>query len=390
MAFGIICEYNPFHNGHLRQISEIKKTSDEPIICVMSGNFTQRGEIAITDKYARAEMALLGGADLVLELPVPFCISSAEYFASCGVGILHSAGVDKISFGSECADADKITKLAAIASSPEFKEECEQLSKKEGSALSYFSLLEKRASEQGIDAQLLSNDILAIEYTKAIIKNGYSMQIYPVKRKGDAYRKKSLTEGVLPSATAIRESIEKGNFEQICGFVPETTFEILKEKELSSLNYAKEGILLALRMADEQNLNVAINDRGLVNRILSTARECVDFDEFEQKLQTKKYTSSAIRRAILYIVLGVTQTDLDSMPVYTTVLGASERGREHLASIRKAERKIKIITKPADAMLIDDAEHQNRLSQRADALYTLCFETKKESGHYIKKNPVIK
>ena len=117
MAFGIVCEYNPFHNGHLHQINEIKKASCEPIICVMSGNLTQRGEMAIADKYARAKMALESGADLVVELPVPFSIASAEYFAAAGVSILARMGVNKLSFGSESADAEKIMKIAQIAAS---------------------------------------------------------------------------------------------------------------------------------------------------------------------------------------------------------------------------------------------------------------------------------
>ena len=167
MAFGIICEYNPFHNGHLRQINEIKKLSDEPIICVMSGNFTQRGEIAITDKYSRAKTALCAGADAVLELPVPFSIASAEYFASAGVHILNGAGVDKLCFGSESADAERLYRIARAACSDEFLAECESLSKKDGNAAAYFELLARFSGESDI----LSNDILGIEYTKAIIKN---------------------------------------------------------------------------------------------------------------------------------------------------------------------------------------------------------------------------
>ena len=177
MAFGIICEYNPLHNGHLHQINEIKRVTDEPIICVMSGNFTQRGEIAIADKYARAKMALQAGADAVFELPIPFCIASAEYFAMASVHILANLCVDKLCFGSESADADKIIKIAKIAASAEFKTECEALSKSEASVGAYFELLSKRAGVDGI----LSNDILGIEYTKAIIKNGFDMQIFPLE-----------------------------------------------------------------------------------------------------------------------------------------------------------------------------------------------------------------
>ena len=381
MAFGIVCEYNPFHNGHLHQINEIKKVTDEPIICVMSGNFTQRGEIAIADKYARAKMALECGADLVLELPVPFCMASAEYFSSSAIDILARLFVDKLSFGSESADTQQIKKIAEIAASDEFKNECTLLSKEQGSAGAYFELLAKKSGVNGIK----SNDILGIEYTKAIIKNGYNMQIYPIKREGNAYRDTELYMGELPSASAIRGAISKGNFDEITSFVPASTLEILKENELADIDYAKDGILLSLRMMNSENIDVAISDKGLVNRILSTAHECASFDEFEEKLKTKKYTTSAIRRAVLYILLDVKQSDLNVSPTYTVLLGANEKGREYLSSIRKNDGAIKVITKPADA----EESRQSEILKRADALYTMCFENKKESGFYIKKSPII-
>ena len=381
MAFGIICEYNPFHNGHLRQINEIKRSTDESIICVMSGNFTQRGEVAIADKYARAQMAIEAGADLVLELPVPFCMASAEYFASAGVYILKELGVDKISFGSESADADKIMKIAEIAASDEFKEECAMLSKDEGSASAYFDLLAEKSGVEGIK----SNDILAIEYTKAIIKNKYPINICPIKREGSAYRDTELVEGELPSASAIRESISNGRFDEIEKFVPSATLYILKSNDLADIFRIGDGILLALRLADAENLDVAISDKGLVNRILTLSHECTSLDEFEAKLQTKKYTQSAIRRAILYILLGIKQSDLDTMPAYTTLLGASKKGRAYLSSIRKDERDIKIVTKPADA----EQCRQLEIDKKADTLYSMCFKHKKRSEFCVKKSPYI-
>ena len=378
MAFGIICEYNPFNNGHLRQINEIKKLSDEPIICVMSGNFTQRGEIAITDKYSRAKMALCAGADAVLELPVPFSIASAEYFASAGVHILNGAGVDKLCFGSESADAEKIYKIAHIACSEEFKRECADISKKEGNAAANFDLLQLRSGEEGI----LSNDILGIEYTKAIIKNNYPMQIYPIKREGSAYRDTELCAGELPSASAIRETVKNGSLDDISPYVPSPTLEILKSCELADIRRIFDGMLLSLRLADAEGLQVAISDIGLVNRILALSRECTDLADLEAKLQTKKYTKSAIRRAMLYILLGVKRSDLNLLPTHALLLGANARGREYLAAVRKNEGGIKIVTRPTGAEPSD-------VAKRADALYTMCLENKRESGFYLKKSPVI-
>lgn len=381
MSFGIICEYNPFHNGHLHQIKEIKRISDEPIVCVMSGNFTQRGEIAIADKYTRARMALLAGADAVFELPIPFCIASAEYFASAGVYILANLGVDKLCFGSESADVDSIIKIANIACSEEFKRECESLSKSQGNASAYFDLLAEKSGVNDIN----SNDILGIEYTKAIIKNGYNMQIFPIKREGSAYRETVLAKDMLPSASAIRKSISCGNIDKIASFVPNETYEILKNQELASFKHIEKSILLALRLKSVENLDVAISDVGLVNRILSCANESSSFDEFEESLQTKRYTKSAIRRAIMYILLGIKQSDLDAKPIYTTLLGTNERGREYLSSIRKIEGNIQVISKPASA----PESRQAELSKKADSLYTMCFENAKDSGCYIRKSPIV-
>lgn len=378
MAFGIICEYNPFHNGHLRQINEIKKLSDEPIICVMSGNFTQRGEIAITDKYSRAKMALCAGADAVLELPVPFSIASAEYFASAGVHILNGAGVDKLCFGSESADAEKIYKIAHIACSEEFKRECADISKKEGNAAAYFDLLQLRSGEEGI----LSNDILGIEYTKAIIKNNYPMQIYPIKREGSAYRDTELSAGEHPSARAIRQALSENDLDKIADFVPYATLEALKNEKRSDIQRISDGVILSLRLADAEHIDVAVSDRGLVNRILSLSHECTDLADLEAKLQTKKYTKSAIRRAMLYILLGVKRSDLNLLPTHALLLGANARGREYLAAVRKNEGGIKIVTRPTGAEPSD-------VAKRADALYTMCLENKRESGFYLKKSPVI-
>ena len=381
MAFGIICEYNPFHNGHLHQINEIKSVSDEPIVCVMSGNFTQRGDVAIVDKYERARMAIEAGADLVVELPVPFSLASAEYFASAGVYILDELGVSKISFGSESADAEKLMKIAEIAASDDFKEECAVLSKSEGNASAYFDLLAARSGVDGI----LSNDILAIEYAKAIIKNRYVMKICPIKREGNLYRDTELSLGELPSASAIREAIKNEGESSVKEFVPTTTLDILRRNQFSSLDEAGEGILMALRLIDSETLDVAISDKGLINRIITLAHNSSSFEYFIDNLQTKKYTSAALRRAILYILLGIKQSDLDTAPTYTTLLGANEKGRAYLSSIKKNERNIIIVTKPADA---EDCR-QLELDKRADSIYSMCFKHKKSSGFCTKKSPYI-
>ena len=389
MAFGIICEYNPFHNGHLYQINKIKERSDEPIICVMSGNFTQRGELAVADKYTRAAIAIRGGADLVLELPFPFCTSSAEFFAQAGMSILSSCGVDKLSFGSECADAEKLYILARVASSEEFLAAYSEKAKSAGNAKAYFDTL---SALSGKETQISSNDILGIEYIKAIIKNGYDITPYPIKRTGAEYTDPALTDGQNPSATAVRGELFYGNVENIKDFVPTVCYDVLKQGDIANIKNIERGILLSLRLLKEEDCErIAVNDTGLVNRIIQCAKDASSYSELEEKVRCKKYTDSAIRRAMLYMLTGVTSDDLKRGPAYTNLLAANERGRAILSEIRKKEMSVPIVTKPADATDLKGAaaQRQAELSLRADAIYSLASTKAMPSAEYIKKKPII-
>ena len=389
MSFGIICEYNPFHNGHFYQINKIKESSDEPIICVMSGNFTQRGELAIADKYSRAEIAAMCGADLVLELPFPFCASSAEFFAEAGVKILFSCGVDKLSFGSECADGEKLWELAKIANAEEFKTAYSEAGRGIGNARAYFETL-KSFSENDMD--ISSNDILGIEYIKAIIKNGYEINPCPIKRKGAEYTKLELTAGEYPSATAVRKELSCGNSDKIKDFVPMPCFETLSRLDMANIQNIERGILLALRLLNVKSLeNIAVSDEGLVNRIIQCAKKADNLSEFEEAVQCKKYTHSAIRRAMWYMLIGVTIEDLKQTPAYTSLLAANEKGRAILSEIRKKGTPIPIITKPADAFALEDpsAQRQFELSARADSIFTLALKNPKDSAEYVRKKPFM-
>ena len=389
MSIGIICEYNPFHNGHLYHINKIREGSDEPIICVMSGNFTQRGELAVSDKYSRAEIAVRCGVDLVLELPFPYCVSSAEFFAEAGVKILSSCGADKLSFGSECADGEKLFNLAKIANTEEFKTAYSEAARSEGNARAYFEILQSFSDD---DTEISSNDILGIEYIKAIIKNGYDIKPCPIKREGAEYTERELKKGEHPSASAVRDAISEGGIDKIKDFVPTPCFEILSRLDLTNVQNVDRGILLALRLLDVQSLeNVAVSDEGLVNRIIQCAKEANTFSEFEKRVQCKKYTDSAIRRAMWYMLTGVSFEDLKQTPAYTSLLAANERGREILSELRKKDTPIPIITKPADASALKNAlaQRQIELSLRADAIYSLAFENAKSNTEYIRKKPFM-
>lgn len=389
MPFGIICEYNPFHNGHLYQIKKIREISDEPIICVMSGNFTQRGELSVADKYARARTAIDSGADMVLELPFPYCVSSAEFFASAGIKILKSVGADKLSFGCETLDAEKAFYYAEILRSESFKHRYSERSKKEGNVASYFSVLKELSGEA---VELFSNDILAVEYAKAILEEGAEMNLCPIKREGTPYLDRELYTGELPSAAAIREKLYIGDVNGISSLVPRATLDMLKDEDQADVKNIGDGLLLFIRLLSKENIsNVAINDKGLVSRILQSAKNAKSFFDFEAQMQTKKYTKASIQRAMWYLVSGVTFSDLRSSPAYTILLGADSKGRKLLSELRSREEAIPIITKPADSRKLkgDRAARQLELSEIADSIYTLSLKNKKASSEYMKRSPYL-
>ena len=399
---GIICEYNPFHTGHGRQIKILRDMGYECIVCVMSGNFTQRGELAIFDKYTRAESAVAGGADIVFELPFPYSSFSAEGFADAGVHILSSLGVDAICFGSECGDLEVLSRAADAILSPEFKEIYSELIRSgRGSAAAYFDAI---SAVTGNDTALLSNDILGISYIASIKKSGADLEIIPIKREGAAYNEKSLSDCILPSASAIREQIKR---EADCldstlsGFIPKDALAVL-------LRAQKEGIapVLADKIGDEiisffrlmsageistraisrsmGGESVAEDGCGISQRLCKEAKEHQNFDDFLTASYTAKYTDARINRVILFSLLGVSDAIGDKQPEYTTLLGASNTGRAYLSEIRKS-CDFPIVTKPADA----PDSVQKTISQAADFLYAQAMENEKGLDFFIKAHPYM-
>ena len=385
---GIICEYNPFHSGHRYQIEQVRKLGFDRVVCVMSGNTVQRGEFAICDKYSRAEMAVKGGADLVLELPCPYSASSAEFFALAGVRILEDADVAAICFGSECGDITELKKVAEICDSEQLNEIYKELvSSGVGTASAYF---EAYKNLTGKDMPSGANDLLGVAYIRALKKENSQIEPIAIKRKGSDYRSdniESMTEH--PSATMLRNYVcENGTNENFKNIVPKETFEVLKrENAPAKISNIEIAIISALRLSDISKLeNIAEIGGGLGEKILSASHEVTTYNELVSAVSCKNYPEARVRRAILNILLGVTFDDIRAYPAYTTVLGFSEVGKEMLSELRKKE-KMPFITKPADASQL---ERQTILDKRADSLFTLAMPTKKSSGEFIKKHPFIK
>ena len=385
---GIICEYDPFHNGHRYLVERARKGSDA-VVCVMSGNATQRGSLAIADKYTRAEMAVRSGADLVLELPYPYSSASAEFFASAGVSVLASVGVDRLCFGSESGDVEKLMRAARVARSLDTEADREA-----GTADGYFAVLSKAyENAYGEPFCPASNDILGIEYCKAILTGGYAVKPFAVKRQGDGFRADAVTDGRFASATALRRLVREAGVDAITPYVPEDTVRLLGEaiaRGEAPVDIARieRAVLSFFRLADPETLSgIAELGNGLEYRICEAARDTVSLSELLARAATKKYTDARIRRAILFAMTGVTANDLRAPVGYTTVLAANARGCELLSRLRKEEREIPVITKPADGKTVHPRQYA--LSLAADSLFTLAQPTAHPAGEYVRKNPTI-
>ena len=385
--FGIICEFNPMHNGHIHLINEAKRCGADRVICVMSGNAVQRGELAIADKYTRARIAADNGADLVLELPYPYCSASAEFFARAGMSIL-SELCDNVIFGSECGDITLLKEAAEAASTAEFKEKVsDRVANGEGSARAYFGELENKGF-----VGLSSNDILGIEYIRAAIENGYEINFLTVKREGAEYNSMVLDKGSYPSATALRNLIGSKGADMLTldGYMPQNAAWILSDSDksgvLTDMRDIDTAILSFFRLHSGDDLkNIAEGGGGLVNRICSLARESTSTEELFEKLRTKRYTDARLRRAMLFCMTGVTHSLLDKMPEYTLLLAANAKGREILSENRKSDT-LNIITKPADVPECG----QKTATEKLDALFTLARKNKLSASEMLKRIAYIK
>ena len=396
----LIAEYNPFHNGHKRQIDALRDMGFDCIVCVMSGSFTQRGELAIADKYTRAEAAVCGGADIVLELPFPYSSLSAEGFCRAGVHILASLGCDTLCFGSERADKELLCRAADIVTSPQFITEYSATGKNQGSAKAYFDLL---SSKLGISSPLLSNDILGISYVAAIKQGGYNMDIFPIKREGAAYSSDSLGEE-YPSATAIRKAVKssQGGFSSISeAYIPSAALDTLRRAEEGgyapiSTSHIGSDILSFFKLMSPDDISaraikrsgggesVACDGCGIVERLCSAARSSSSLEGMLQNAYTSRYTSARINRVLLFSILGVSDIFECSVPQYTTLLAASANGRKYLSETRK-RIEFPIVTKPADSPEGSETD----ILRLSDSLYSSAMPKGVNFDFFIKKHPFM-
>ena len=331
-TIGIICEYNPLHLGHKKQIDAIRARFGDScaIVCLMSGNFVQRGAPAIVDKSIRAEAAITAGADLVLELPIQYALSSAEGFAAGGVSILGKF-CDYLCFGAETPDEDALMNTARALLSEEFPP---LLREKLENGSSFPAARQAALEAMGLPGELLTspNNILAVEYCKAILDQHSAMKPLPIFRGGSYHDKDADLEN--PSATAIRDLMLRHRYWK--AYVPGETTDLLEGAVLHSLGAGERAILAKLRtMTDEEFEALPYGSEGLWRKFMHACRACATLTEIAEATKSKRYTRSRIDRMILCAFLGLTAEDLAAPVPYTRVLAFRDPGRAVLKKARE-------------------------------------------------------
>lgn len=377
----VICEYNPFHYGHKYQLDETRKAGASHIVCVMSGNFTQRGDVAVFDKYLRAKTALENGADLVIELPTKYSLCAAEGFAAGAVGIIHSLGcVEMLSFGSESGDIAALREASAAAdyaiNSPKFS----GLMK---SGKSYPAALAEAVNEYYTDDvyETLSqpNNTLAVEYLSALDNLGSRIEPFTVARSGAAHDSTEADVG-FASASLIRKRIAEGT--DYSEFAP------IVDAPAADISRLERAILAKLRtMRTEELLRAYDSANGLAERLHKASRKANTLDELYFLTKTKRYTLARIRRAVLCSFLGLDKSSLLVPNAYIRVLGMNSRGREILSAAK--------CTLPIDTSLralsqsSREARKQAAFEERCGDIYSLAFEKARPCGYELTAKPVI-
>lgn len=397
----IVTEYNPFHSGHKYQIDCIREHfgPDTRIIAVMSGNFTQRGEVAILDKAERAKNAIDAGVNLVIELPFPFSISSAELFASAAIRIIDRLGiVDYLAFGSEDGNTERLVEYARNCSSSEYLEKLQELIKNE-SGEGYPPLCErayKLAFGEGVTLVTMTpNNILGIEYIKALLEIESKVKPVAFLRRGADYNEEIDKESIHQSASGIRGALLSGDNSAL-EYVPDTTkqsvLECRKNGTFPVDNSALSTAIIASIRLNPPSTMTHIHDvgGGLYNRLYASAQEATDLGTLITLTETKKYTTARIRRAIWYSFLGVTSSDVKEAPEYTQVLGMDEVGMSMLKEIGK-QSSLPIVTKPSrDSLLLEVGKRQLGNSQRADSVFELCKPSPGKGDASLRFSPYVK
>lgn len=398
-AAGIIAEYNPMHTGHIYQIEETRQVlgPECAIVCCMSGNWTQGAGCAVADKWLRARLAVLGGADLVIELPTLWAVASAETFADGGVSLLADTGVvSHLSFGSECGNTSK---LQAVADCLDSRIYAEELRKYLDKGMSYAAcrqavVTEVLGQESG---HLLSsaNNNLGVEYLRALRRAGSTIRPMTVLRKGSGHN--CLGDGgeSFVSATQIRRWLAEENWMAAEPYFIPGGIELLKKTMMptnASYAAAERMFLAKLRCMTAEDWAVlpdSASAEGLPERLERAGREACSIKDFYEMAKTKRYPHARLRRLALWAFLGLRTNDRPEKPPYIRVLAANERGRELLRAMKQTATR-PILTKPAHVREMNETcRRVFEIESRCTDLYGLCLPRISPGGREWKERPAI-
>lgn len=409
-AVGLVTEYNPFHNGHLYHLNKAMELTGADIsVAVMSGDFVQRGEPAVLDKYTRASMALNSGVNLVIELPVNYAVSSAESFATGALKVLDYIKADSIAFGSESGDIEGLSELAHILCDNEdmlYKE----ISKYTANGISYAAArqktVEKLTDKDTAEMLTSSNNILAVEYLKAIIKNNYAIKPYTVQRQGDSYNDTDI-RSEYASATALRENLKADNISEYipvkAGLILSSNTNYIYPDDITEVLFTR---LLDILFASNYDKNVFIENvmqypdvsKEIAGRLYKSAMDMItrtvpqrseskdnwafSFGSLCEHIKTKEVPLSRIKRALVRITLGLDKKHMEKYAnePYIRVLGFDKKGQEYLSYIRKTV-EVPLVTKTADykEILLDDIHAANIYNMIVAGKYGV-----KELGDFVR------
>ncbi len=374
---GIVCEYNPLHLGHKKQLDLIREAyPDGTIVCIMSGNFVQRGHPAIVDKSLRAEAAVLCGADLVLELPVTAALSSAEGFAAEAVRLL-APFCDRLCFGCESGDADSLMETAGALLRPDFPE---YLRRELGKGLSFpaarAAALETMGSGSGLLRQ--PNDILAVEYCKAILSQNVSLEPLAIRRGGSYHATQA--DASDPSATAVRElMVSSGAW---LDYLPAEARDCFRDAPIHTLRAGERMILARLRtMTDEEFEALPYGSEGLWRKLMHESRRQATLEDIFTAVKSKRYTRTRLQRMVLCALLGISREMILSPAPWARALAFSDRGRQVLKKAREAGPY------PNAGEVLDHS--YQLLENRAGDLYGLFAEAGPETPDTEKRRRVV-
>lgn len=408
-VIGVIAEYNPFHNGHYYHLQATKEvTGADYCVAVISGNFTQRGDTSIVNKWAKTYMAICGGADLVIELPTVYSISSAENFASGAIKILDNLKVvDTVSFGAEANDLATLNNIANVLYEEpkaytnilahELKKGISYPSARENALMMYLNDIKRYANTLNSP-----NNILAIEYLKALKVQKSKLEPIMIRRKKVYYNDNKIVDD-FASATAIRKLLQDGEYTNLRKVIPRSSYTIIGQEArkgsivLSLEKYEKEIIYTLRRMKVEEIANLPDVSEGLQFAIKNAANESNTLKDLISNIKSKRYTQTRIQRILLYALLGIDKKLMDNskkVVPYVRVLGFTQKGKSLLSEIARTNPKLNIIT--SLKKYIDQNQNKNKtLSEMlekdifATDIYTLGYTGESKANLDFTNNMII-